>query len=90
MIGHIFKYELPLIGEPFQVQLPDGYAICDIQAQGNVICLWAMIDSHAPFITETFQIYGTGWKIDDVHLKEFLKTVVMPDGLVWHVFLLPQ
>lgn len=86
MLGHIFKYELPIIGEVFELKLPKDCTICDIQLQENVICLWAIVDTHAEFITHKFLIVGTGWKIDDVELLNYMKTIQMPNGLVYHVF----
>jgi len=86
MIGHIFKYELPIIGEVFELKLPKDCVICDIQLQGSMIFLWAIVVTHAEFVTRKFLIVGTGWKLDDVELMYFMKTVQMPNGLVWHVF----
>lgn len=86
MIGHIFKYELPVIGERFELNLPKDCAICDIQPQGESICMWAMVDIHAELETHAYMIVGTGWKLDDAENMYYVKTVVMPSGLVWHVF----
>jgi len=86
MIGHIFKYPIPDIGKVVEIELPEGYAICDINQQGGDLFLWAMVDTHAPLETIKFVVHGTGWKIDDAENLFFLQTVHMPSGLVWHVF----
>ena len=77
---------MPIIGEVFELKLPKDCAICDIQAQGNMICLWALIDCDAELVTRKFHIVGTGWNIDNVELMFYLKTVQMPNSLVYHVF----
>ncbi len=86
MIGHIFKYELPLIGEIMELKLPEGMAVCEVHHQENKIYLWGMVDIHAPLETRQFVIFGTGWQIQNVSEMFYLKTVFMPDGLVWHIF----
>ncbi len=86
MIGHVFKYALPMYGEIMELELPKDCAICDVKHQDNGIYLWAMIDTHAAFEKRKFIIYGTGWQINDIEKLHFLKTIHAFDGLVWHVF----
>lgn len=88
MIGHVFKYEIPLTDELIEIEMPDNYAICDVNNQDDSIYIWAMVDIHAPLFKNKFKIFGTAHKIDDVEGLYFLKTVHMPNGLVWHVFAL--
>lgn len=85
MNGHIFKYELPLKDE-FELELPEGHELCDIQAVDDKIFMWALIDIHAPLIKRFFKIVGTGEIIRDITKLYFLKTVVMKNGFVWHIF----
>lgn len=89
MIGHVFKYPINFpneAGKVIELNLPNNFAICDINHQDDCIFLWAMVDIHAPLEPYQFVVHGTGWKIDDVENLFFLKTVHMPNGLVWHVF----
>lgn len=89
MIGHVFKYPINFqneTGKVIELNLPNNFAICDINHQDDCIFLWAMVDVHAPLEPYQFVVHGTGWKIDDVENLFFLKTVHMPNGLVWHVF----
>ena len=89
MIGHVFKYPINFpdeAGKVIEIQMPSKWAICDIHHQDDCIFLWAMVDVHAPLEKYKFVVHGTGWKIDDVENLYFLKTVHMPNGLVWHVF----
>ena len=86
MIGHVFKYPINKISEIVTIAIPSTWAICDVNCQGDELFLWGMVDIHAPLKDYRFIVYGTGHKIDDVENLFFLKTVHMPDGLVWHVF----
>lgn len=89
MIGHIFKYCISFPHEPgkiIEIQMPSRLTICDINHQDDCIFLWAMVDKNAPLKTERFVVQGTGWKIDNIEILYFLKTVHMPNGLVWHIF----
>ena len=86
MIRHIFKYEIPLTDELIKIEMPEKSSICDINNQGDNLFLWAKVDIHAPLMTSKFKIFGTGHKIDNCEQLSFLKTVHMPNGLVWHVF----
>lgn len=69
-----------------QIDLPKGYAICDVNYKNGGIYLWALIDIHAPLEKRNFVIYGTGWQINNANELSFLKTIHMPGGFVWHVF----
>lgn len=83
----ILKYPLPqIIGEIIEVEMPDRWAICDINHQGDELFLWANVDTDEPVTANKFIIYGTGWEIRDMENLSFLKTVHMPNGMVWHVF----
>ena len=86
MNGHIFKYEIPITDEIISMELPESYGLCDVQNQGDKIYMWAVIDIHAKLVTRHFKIVGTGHQIMDIEHLYFLRTVVMPNGLVWHIF----
>ncbi len=86
MIGHIFKYEIPITDEIVCMELPDKYGLCDIQNQGDKIYMWAVIDIRIKKIKRYFKIVGTGHLITDIENLYFLRTLVMPNGLVWHIF----
>lgn len=86
MIGHIFKYEIPITDEIVCMELPDKYGLCDIQNQGDKIYMWAVIDTHAPLIKRYFKVIGTGHQITGIEHLYFLRTIAMPNGLVWHIF----
>ncbi len=87
MIGHIFKYQIPISDNVVEIELPEHHQYCDIQEQGESIFLWCMVDIHAPLVKKKFRVFGTGHKIDNAEDYYFIKTVQMNNsGFVWHVF----
>lgn len=89
MKNRILKYEMPFpleAGDITEINLPKDYGICDINHQNGKIYLWVNCDERAPTTKLKFVIYGTGWEIEDLEDLSFLKTIHMPDGIVWHVF----
>ena len=87
MNKHIFKYELPITNYSIELELPKNYAICDIQSIDDKIYLWALIDIHQEKEKIYFKMFGTGHKILNFELLYFIKTVVMANKLVWHIFI---
>jgi hypothetical protein len=86
MNTHIFKYEIPLTDEIITLNLPKNFQFCDIQEQNNALMMWGAVDPHTGFKSIRFKIFGTGWKIENLNELFFLKTVVMKNGYVWHIF----
>ena len=87
---HIFKYEIPITDEVIAMELPDNYALCDIQTQDDKIYMWCVVDVHANLVKRHFKIVGTGHQITEIEIMYFLRTVQMPNGLVWHIFEVPK
>jgi hypothetical protein len=74
----IYKYTLTS-----SVEMPQGAQILDIQMQGVLIQIWALVDTTAPMETRRFETLGTGWTVQEglQHIKS------LQDGsYVWHVF----
>lgn len=86
MLKVIYKYEIPVIGEVFEINLPLGYTICDINHQNDELFMWVLIELNVPKIPLKFMVIGTGKVIQDCSNMWFMKTIHMPNGLVWHVF----
>lgn len=87
MIGHVYKYEIPISDTIVEVELPEHHEYCDIQAQGDRIFIWCMVDINAPLITKRFKVFGTGHPIDNAEDYYFIKTVQLNmSPLVFHVF----
>ena len=87
MIRHIFKYVIPDIGKVVSIKIPKIFSICEAAQQDGSLCLWAIVDIHCPLVEQKFMVVGTGWQIHEIENMKFIKTVHMPNGLVWHVFL---
>lgn len=94
MTTRIFKYELvprmDLLGmhPEVHVQMPDGAEIRHVDAQGERMFAWAVVDPEAPPRRYAFVVLPTGaevtWPPD---LLPLTWTVLMHGGaLVWHVF----
>lgn len=87
---HIYKYELPSLGETCEIETPGKLNICDINWQLSAngqhkIYMWACVDIMSPIVKRTISVVGTGWEIQDPEKKQFLRTVHMPNGCVCHV-----
>ena len=87
----IYKYKLEITDEqviPFPV---DQIAIpLSVAEQRGELVLWAFVSTHSDMISSNelyVRIIGTGNPItDEINLNTFVGTVVMSNGLVWHVF----
>ena len=84
----IYKYKLNY-DQSQKVILPPDAKILAVGAQGDDIFIWAMVDPmDIPTSTRCIEIYGTGHDIPDtdLYVRNYLGTVHMRNGLVWHVF----
>lgn len=80
----VYKYELPL-GELVEIQMLKGATVLHLGVQGDVPCIWAMVDSYQAVETRRFCVAGTGMPI--AATGPYLGTVMLYDGgLVLHVF----
>ncbi|HID92537.1 MAG TPA: hypothetical protein EYP60_00440 [bacterium (Candidatus Stahlbacteria)] len=81
----IFKYKLKLVDQQ-KVVLPAQYQMLSVQEQDGKLVLWAMVPMNTPDTSTQIRIIGTGNLIEGDPLLDFIDTVQMPNGLVWHVF----
>lgn len=81
----IWKFKI----EPItQIDVPGGdYEILDIQVQGNVPCVWILLDPDKPKTSKiTLKCYGTGHTIPE-DPGMYIGTFQLDHGsLVFHVF----
>jgi hypothetical protein len=72
-------------------QLPTDFGI--IRPLGGPfddhIDLWAITNDSHHSVKRKVYIVGTGHPMPAVTLMDFTGTCVMPNGLVWHVFVIP-
>lgn len=82
----VHKFELQL-DKCQQIEMPWGSRILKIGEQQGKLMIWALVDTTNGMAYETFKIFGTGSNIDiNDKMTDFLGTVLMSDGYVWHVF----
>ena len=81
----VYKYPLELT-DTQQIEMPDGARLLSVKNQQGTLCLWALVDPHAPMVKRTIYVLGTGHtRNDEVSAELFVGTVLM-GWLVWHVF----
>lgn len=84
----IFKYPIEVTDEQV-VLLPTGAKILTIQSQGDIPCIWALVDPTAPRNEAVnIRIHGTGHDVPDSENLEYVNTFQMMGGrLVFHSFI---
>lgn len=90
----IYKYKLEnLTGHPSEVgivakvEIPWPADILKVTAIGDDIYVYANVfTKNEGFETVEFRIFGTGWDMTWIQNIEYLDTVFMDNGLVWHVY----
>ena len=83
----IYKFKLSVQHDQ-TVLLPNGYRILSVGEQQGDITMWVMVDPDLPTTECYIRLYGTGHSIkEDMGYENiYLDTVIMSNGLVWHVF----
>ncbi len=88
-VAMIFKYPLK-ITRTQTITLPEINMVIKVAEQNGELMLWALVDPVGEIKQAiTIMIVGTGHPIDVKSMEEYayFDTVLMSDGLVWHVFL---
>ncbi len=91
----IYRYELAVTDEQ-HVSLPSAHTLLSVAPSrgGYHVDLWARVSASHHETKRTFHIFGTGHPLPDTGQTagdmDFIGTAVMPDGLVWHVFVEPR
>ena len=82
----IWKYQLRLTGQQSLI-MPKGAEFLSVQMQGEILCLWALVDEYrGDTETTLITLYGTGHRVPR-DPGEHIATVQCDDGsLVFHVF----
>ena len=83
----IYKYPLTL---PInKIEMPQNAKILSIGFDPfNHLCLWAKVNTDAEKETRIFELFGTGWPLDDAdeeYHMYFLDTI-KEEPYMWHVF----
>jgi hypothetical protein len=79
----VWKFAL----HPYKINMmPVGAKPLSVHAQGDDLCMWALVDTEAPLEKRGFVIVGTGHEVHD-HTGEFIGTALLANGsLVLHIF----
>lgn len=86
MSATVHKFDLPFGGEgAFELYLPaDAEPLC-VQLQFDRPCLWARVDTNAPYVPHAFAMIGTGNPCPST--GRYVGTFQQFGGsLIWHVF----
>lgn len=82
----VYKYILEPDDE-VRISMPAFAEVLTVGAQGENICVWALVDPKIPSLKKTFRIAGTGHPITDDEKWRFLGTVFLySETLVFHIF----
>ena len=73
-----------------EIDMPRGAQILDIQMQGDIPVLWAIVNPKKPSRKYVFHVFGTGYEMLDYEKKHYVYVgTVQQRGmmtLVWHIF----
>lgn len=78
----IWKFPLKITNEQL-INVPAGSKLLTVQMQGDVPCLWALVDPNTETSLCTIQTFGTGHPAENA--GTYLSTYQV-DSLVFHVF----
>lgn len=89
----IFKYPIHTDihhNAVIEVEMPKSAKILDIQIQGSIPVLWAIVNPKKETRKYIFHVFGTGFEMSEYEKKhyEYRKTVQMGhlNSMVWHIF----
>jgi hypothetical protein len=83
----IWKFPLA-VGAEIALEMPGGATVLDVQTQGEIPCVWALVDSTAPLTKRHFCVMGTGHNCDTLpaNAKHVGSFQLLGGALVFHLF----
>ncbi len=67
--------------------MPKGAEILKLDIQKEQLCLWALVNPEKEKVTRTFITYGTGHKVVNSDILEYIDTYQLYGGdLIFHLF----
>lgn len=81
----IWKFPLAVKGRQ-DVEMPKGAEILCADKQGEVLCLWAIVDTEAEMEERLIAVVATGQEMGIDYLKYIGTAQIANGALVWHVF----
>jgi len=87
----VFKETFPLGVDEFELQLPAGADILDVQMQRDQPCIWFRCEGVEPNELRNFRVAGTGHELESPRGSDqqldYIGTFQSHDEmLVWHLF----
>jgi len=82
----IYKYPLENTSGKYAISMPSEAEILYINAQRNVPCIWAMVDTEKPIETRQFRLYGTGHPVEENDLFHHGSFFMQEGRFVFHLF----
>jgi len=80
----IYKYPLAITNvQP--ITIPEDHVLLKVAEQNGELFVWIEVDTDSADMTGHFVIKGTGHELD-MYGFHYLDSVLMSNGLVWHVF----
>lgn len=74
----------------YEVDMPRGAKILDVQLEGDMPVIWAIVNPKRETRKYVFQVFATGFEMHDYEKKNFhYLATVQQKGLttfVWHIF----
>lgn len=82
----IYKYPIE-ITDYQRLQVPMRSEFLSAQFQGDIPCLWILVDTESEPVNIELLIIGTGNPVpDNIGDYSFMNTLQDPRGFVWHLF----
>jgi hypothetical protein len=78
-------WKFPLRSWSAFIDMPAGASILSCGEQDGELCVWALCDPDAPKVGRYVAAINTGRQMPSP-TGEFIGTVQMPNGIVWHLF----
>ena len=83
---YIYKYQLQ-ITDIQKVEIPMNNKPLCVREQNGTLVLYALVNPEKEILNYEFEVFGTGHPIKSkTAVREYIDTVQMSNGLVWHIF----
>lgn len=83
----IWKYQLQRITDEFAFEMPEGSIGLKVMWQGDMACLWMLVDPDNPKVYTKFFIFGTGHHtIPETGVRYIDSFQQMNGQFIWHLF----
>lgn len=81
----IWKYQFEIV-PVFGITVPKGAVVLSAQMQGDVPCLWALVDTRRELVARRFYLFGTGNNLPEETTAYSHLDTFQQGPFVWHLF----